>query len=724
MRALTHALAGTGLALMTACATPAATPEAPVPGAASAPAAPAAAAAAFEDKYLWMEEVEGERALAWVRAQNTRSLAQLQADPRYAALEADALNIIRATDRLTFGGYIEGYVSNFWQDDRQVRGVWRRATFDSWRAGTPAWETVLDIDQLAAREGRNWVYQGASCFDPVDYWNTRCLVTLSDGGKDASVRREFDLRTRTFVEGGFSLPEAKAGTAWRDADTLLVGTDWGAGTLTESGYPFIIKALDRGQPLSAARELFRGAPSDVGVWPVRIDDGQRTHNLFNRATTFFTFQSHYLKDDGSVVRLPLPDKHAITGIRDGLLFFSTQEDWTPPGGTPIASGSLVSAPLADVLAGGTVRYTVIYAPGEREAFQSASLSQTGLYVVITRNVKSEVRRYMRGANGSWSFQPVALPQNGVASLADTDIRSDRVFFSYNDMITPPSVLMAESPAAAPVTVQAQPARFDASNLEVQQFEAVSRDGTRVPYFVVHKKGITLNGSTPTLLYGYGGFEVSMLPNYGSYAGKMWLERGGAYVLANIRGGGEFGPAWHQAGLKGNRQVIYDDFIGVAEDLIRRGITSPRRLGAMGGSNGGLLMGVMLTQRPDLFNAVVVQVPLLDMLRYDRLLAGASWVDEYGDPDNPAERPFLERISPYQNLVRRADMPVPFFVTSTKDDRVHPAHARKFAARMEELGMPFLYYENIDGGHSAAANLVEGARRRALEYTYLFERLAD
>lgn len=724
MRAPSTALLVSGLALMTACATPDGPPAPAAPDAAARAAAAPPDAAAFEDRYLWMEEVEGERALAWVRAQNERSLAQLQADPRYAGLEADALAIVRATDRLTFGGYIEGYVTNFWQDDRQVRGVWRRADFASWRAGTPAWETVLDIDQLAAREGKNWVYQGASCLDPLDYWNTRCIVELSDGGKDASVRREYDLKTRSFVEGGFSLPEAKASTAWRDADTLLVSTDWGAGTLTESGYPFVVKALDRGQSLVAARELFRGTPQDVGVWPMRVDDGRRFHNLFTRATTFFTSQTHYLKDDGTVVQLPLPPRHSFAGIRDGLVFFSTQEDWTPPGGTPIRTGSLVSAPLAAMTAGGPVAYSVIYSPGEREAYQGSALSQTGVYVVLTRNVRSEVRRYSRAADGSWGFTTVALPQNGVASVADADIRSERVFFSYNDMITPPSVLMADGPAATPVTVQAQPARFDASNLEVQQFEAVSKDGTRIPYFVVHRKGVTLDGTTPTLLYGYGGFEVSMLPTYGSYVGKMWLERGGAYVLANIRGGGEFGPEWHQAGLKGNRQRIYDDFIGVAEDIIRRGITTPRRLGAMGGSNGGLLMGVMLTQRPDLFNAVVVQVPLLDMLRYDRLLAGASWVDEYGDPDNPQERPFLERISPYQNLVRRADMPKPFFVTSTKDDRVHPAHARKFAARMEELGMPFLYYENIDGGHSAAANLVEGARRRALEYTYLFEQLAD
>lgn len=678
-----------------------------------------------EDKYLWLEDVLGDRALAWVRQQNERSLAVLEGDARFAGLRDNALAIVRATDRLTFGGYADGYVSNFWQDANHVRGIWRRASFDSWRAGTPQWETVLDYDRLAADEGKNWVNSGSTCLDPNDPWNTVCMISLSDGGKDAAVEREWDVKTRSFVAGGFSLPEAKARVSWMDKDTLLVATDWGDGTLTESGYPFIVKTLKRGQTLAQAEEVFRGERTDVAAGAYRVDDGERFHVFFYRNPTFFTSEIHYMRDDGRVVRLNLPSRHSIVGLRGGQVYLSLQEDWRPAGASSAyKSGSLVTAPLAALQGNGDIPVEVIYTPGDRESLQGASLTRSGLVVSISRNVKSEVRRYVRSSAGEWSHTLVDLPRNGVAGVADSDIRSDRVFYSYNDMLTPPSVFMAETPAQAPQVVQSTPARFDAADLEVQQFESVSRDGTRIPYFIVHKKGLVLNGQTPTLLYGYGGFEVSMEPTYSSYTGKLWLERGGAYVLANIRGGGEFGPAWHQAGLKGNRQVIFDDFISVAEDLIARRITTPRRLGAMGGSNGGLLMGVMLTQRPDLFNAVVVQVPLLDMLRYDKLLAGASWVDEYGDPDNAAERPFLERISPYQNLRRRSDMPEPFFVTSTKDDRVHPGHARKMAARMEELGMPFLYYENIDGGHSAAANLVEGARRRALEWTYLTRKLMD
>lgn len=684
---------------------------------------------AENDSYLWLEEVEGERALNWVRENNTRSLNKLQSDPRYKNLEEDALAIVRAKDRLTFGGYSQGYVSNFWQDATQIRGLWRRASFDSWRTNAPQWEPILDFDKLSKDEGKNWVYKGASCLDPNDQWNTICLLSLSNGGKDANEKREFDIKTKSFVTNGFLIPEAKSGITWIDKDNLYVATNWGEGTLTESGYPFVVKKLARGQDLRDAKEVFRGDVKDVSAGSYRIDCGNHYHWFFYRNPTFFTTQTSFLKDDGSIVPMALPDKHSIVGIRDGQLYFTIAQDWTPRGSSQVfTSGALLHAPMKEIAApSGKVTASVIYAPGPREALQSASMTKSGIAIEITNNVKSELRLYSKTENGSqisWTQKRVDLPPNGVASIADSGIRQDEIFYSYNDFVTPPSILYAANADTKPLTVQAQAARFSAEGLEVSQFEAKSKDGTMIPYFVVRKKGVPLNGQTPTLLYGYGGFEVSMQPNYSAYTGKMWLERGGAYVLANIRGGGEFGPEWHQAGLKTKRQIIYDDFIGVAEDLIAKRITSPRRLGIMGGSNGGLLMGVMFNQRPDLFNAVVIQVPLLDMLRYDKLLAGASWVDEYGSPSIPAERAWLEKMSPYHNLKKSAKAPVPFIVTSTKDDRVHPGHARKFGAKMDELGMPYLYYENIDGGHSAAANLVEGAKRRALEFTYLTQKLMD
>jgi prolyl oligopeptidase len=679
-----------------------------------------------DDPFLWLEEVEGEKALNWVRGQNARTLPVLQDDVRYKRLEKDALAIVQAKDRLTFGGFSNGYVSNFWQDTDHVRGIWRRARFADWKAGKPDWDVLLDIDQLAKDEGKNWVYKGSNPFDPNDLWNTTALISLSNGGKDANVLREWNVKTRSFVVDGFSLPEAKSDATWLDADTLLVATDWGPDSLTDSGYPFIVKKLKRGQALADAVEIYRGTKTDVAASALRIDDGKRFHHFISRSPSFFTSETSHLADDGSVSKLDLPPKHSLVGLRAGTLYFTIQSPWTPRGATnEFPTGALLSAPLEALRATtGPLPVTSIYAPGPREALQSADMAKAGIYVTLSRNVKSEVRLYTQGARGAWRFTPVALPANGVASLADSGLRQNEVFFSYNDFVTPPSILYAPTAKAKPTSVQSQPARFDAAGLEVLQYEATSKDGTKIPYFLVGKKGLVRDGQAPTLLYGYGGFEVSMLPNYSANMGKLWLEYGGVYVLANIRGGGEFGPEWHQAGLKGKRQVIYDDFIAVAEDLIARKITSPRRLGIQGGSNGGLLMGVMMTQRPDLFNAVVCQVPLLDMLRYDKLLAGASWVDEYGDPDVAAERPWLEKFSPYQNLKKQSPFPETFFITSTKDDRVHPGHARKYAAKMESLGMPFLYYENIDGGHAAAANLVESAKQRALVSTYLMQKLMD
>lgn len=679
-----------------------------------------------EDKYLWLEDVEGEKALNWVKSQNDRSLAKLQADARYKKFEDEAMAMVKAKDRLTFGGYVEGYVSNFWQSDTQIHGVWRRAKFDNWKTGNPEWESIIDFDELSKKEDKNWVYKGADCLNSRDMWNTICLMSLSNGGKDANIKREYDIKTRKFVDNGFLIPEAKSDTTWIDKDTILLGTDWGKDSLTESGYPFIVKTLKRGQKLEDAKEVFRGEKTDVSAGAYRVEDAPNHYEyFFYRSPTFFTNITFYQKPNGEIAKLDLPQKKNIVGLRDGKLYVTLNEDWTPRGSSQVfEQGSLVETSLAQVADNsGKIDVKVIYAPQNREAIQSASLVKSGIIVDLSKNVKSEIRFYQKSGN-DWQYSTIDLPKNGVAGIADLDSFTDQIFYSYNDFITPPSIYMAQTQTQKPQIIQSQPARFDANDLMVEQLEATSKDGTKVPYFVVHKKNIKFDGSTPTLLYGYGGFEVSMLPNYSPYIGKMWLERGGAYVLANIRGGGEFGPAWHDAGLKTKRQVVYDDFIGVAEDLIKRKITSPRRLGIMGGSNGGLLMGVMLTQRPELFNAVVVQVPLLDMLRYHKLLAGASWVDEYGSPEIANERAWLEKLSPYQNLHKRADFPEPLIVTSTKDDRVHPGHARKYGAKLEELGMPFLYYENINGGHSAAANLVEGAKRRALEFTYLSEKLMD
>ena len=669
------------------------------------------------DPYGWLEEVEGARALDWVHAQNARSLAVLENDPRFAGMKAQALAIAAAADRIPMPGVRGGMVYNFWQDATHVRGLWRRTTPGGYRSADPPWETLLDIDALAAVEKANWVYKGAQCRWP-DY--DRCLISLSDGGKDAVTVREYDLKSRAFVPGGFSLPEGKQDVAWQDADTVLVGRDWGPGTMTSSGYPFVVKRLKRGQPLDQAVEVFRGQASDVSANGVVMRDGDgRAVTLFSRNLTFYESET-WIDTPRGPERLALPAKAGVQGLVRGQILISLQEDWSG-----FRSGALVSIDAAEAAAApGALKPKLVLQPGPRQSIEGVATTRAHVLVDLYDNVRGGVRRYAL-EDGRWQGHDLALPANASVDVVSTEKESEAYFASATSFLMPSTLWLGDAAAAeAPVEVKASPARFDASNDVIEQFEASSTDGTKIPYFVVHPKGMKLDGSNPTLLYAYGGFQVSMTPAYSGTTGKLWLEKGGVYVLANIRGGGEFGPSWHQAGLKGNRQRVFDDFAAVARDLIARRITAPRRLGIMGGSNGGLLMGVELTQHPDLWNAVVLQVPLLDMLRYHKLLAGASWIAEYGDPDKPDERPFLERISPYQAVKAGVKYPEPFFVTSTKDDRVHPAHARKMAAKMEGLGLPFLYYENTDGGPSAAANLQETARRVSLEFMYLTRKLVD
>ncbi len=675
-------------------------------------------AAASPDPFLWLEDVQGERALSWVRQQNGRSLQRLSADPRYQNAEQQARAILEDRSRIPYGTLRGGFVYNFWQDDQHVRGLWRRTPLASYATTSPSWETLLDVDALARVEGRNWVYKGVAC---QPHEGPRCLVSLSDGGQDAKVVREFDVPTRSFVADGFILPEAKSDVTWKDADTLLVATKFDEHSLTESGYPYIVKQWHRGQPLSQARELYRGEAQDVLASPARLDGDHGTQLLvIVRARTFFS--SDYLAVGPSSLRpMTLPPKVDLQGISHGELLFLIRQDWQI-GGVSFQTGSLLSMPLASISDAQPPIRTLLV-PGPRDSIEQVAVTRSGALVALYSNVKGRLLR-LQFDGRAWTSTDIALPANGAVGIATANERSDTAFATYEDFLTPATLYQVAVPTLHAVPVKSLAPKFDAAGFTVEQLEASSRDGTRVPYFVVRPKAFVANGAAPTLLYGYGGFSISMLPSYLGTTGKLWLERGGVYVLANIRGGGEFGPAWHEAGLKTHRQVVYDDFIAVAEDLIARRITSARRLGIEGGSNGGLLMGVMLTQRPELFHAAVIQVPLLDMLRFDKLLAGASWVDEYGSPQVPQERAWLEKMSPYQNLHFRKDYPEVFLLTSTKDDRVHPGHARKYAARLESLHMPFLYYENIDGGHSAAADLRERARRVALEFVYLSQRLID
>lgn len=670
------------------------------------------------DPYLWLEQVEAPRAMAWVEAENSRSLGILEGDPRFAALQADALAIVEATDKIPMPRQRGDTLVNFWQDATHVRGLWRATTPDSYRGASPVWRTLIDLDALAAAEHANWVWHGAEC-DPLD--PRRCLVMLSDGGEDADTLREFDLAAGRFVADGFALPKSKQTAAWQDADTLIVARDWGAGTMTASGYPFVVKQVRRGQPLAAATELFRGEPSDVAAQVASYADGEgRRVAIIQRGVTFFESEVYVIAGD-KAVRLDLPRKADVQGLLGGRLIVQLNEAWTPAnaGGAAFPAGALVA-----VDPDGVAPAELVFVPGPRQSIDAVAVTRGRVLASVYDNVRGRAMSFARRPDGGWSAATAALPDNASVDIVSTSRLSDEAYVAVQSFLVPTSLWSLDARTAAATRLKATPARFDTDGLVTEQFTATSKDGTQVPYFLVHRRDARPSGDTPTLLNAYGGFQVSMTPFYGAGVGKLWLERGGAFALANIRGGGEFGPAWHEAALKLKRQNAYDDFAAVARDLVTRRITSPRRLGIFGGSNGGLLMGVAMTQHPDYWNAVAIEVPLLDMLRYEQLSAGASWVGEYGSVADPAERANLARISPYNNLARGVAYPEPFIWTTTKDDRVGPVQARKFAARMKEYGLPYLYWENTEGGHAGGANLKQRARAEALEMTYFTRRLMD
>jgi prolyl oligopeptidase len=705
-----HFLLAAPLLMLAACQT--AIPLAPPPPATVAPvAAPA-------DPYLYMEDADSSRALDWVREQNARTLDVLQKDPRYATLKADALAVLTATDRIPEVAFGHGdELRNFWQDKTHVRGIWRQTSLPSFRKAHPAWTTLLDVDALAFTEKADWVWEGAQCLPPA---NQRCLLKLSDGGKDANSLREFDASTKTFVTGGFVAPESKQDVEWYDANTLYIGRDWGPGTLTASGYPYIVKEWKRGTPLSAAREVFRGEKTDVSASAtvLRDADGKPQAVIMEQATSFFEVRYFLLTDQGTTA-LPFPLKSQVRGLLDGQVILSLQQDFPAQS---MRQGDLISFDLAALKANAaTAKATLVLRPAENQAIDHMEFTRSRLLVALYEDVKGTLVSYAHG-RGGWTRSAISVPPE-VSVTIETAARSgDRAIVTTQSFLTPTQQWLVDTANGRKELLRSLPARFDASRDAVEQQWAVSADGTRIPYFVVRPKNLKLDGTAPTLLYAYGGFQISETPSYSGVIGKLWLERGGVFVLANIRGGGEFGPRWHQAGLKENRQRVFDDFTAVAKSLIERGITSPPHLGIMGGSNGGLLMGVAMTQHPELYNAIVIQVPLLDMLRYTQIGAGASWVGEYGDPAIPAERAYIEKYSPYQQLRAGMKYPEVFFETATHDDRVHPAHARKAAARLQELGYPFYYYENTEGGHSTEANLLDRAQDYALDFTYLSQKL--
>lgn len=674
-----------------------------------------------DDPYLWLEDVEGEEALAWARERNEETIAAIrggEGGDELDALSARLLEVFDASDKIPRVSKIGDRYYNLWKDAEHKRGLWRRTTLESWKTDTPEWETVLDLDALGAAEGENWVWKYADCLPP-EY--QRCMLSLSRGGADATVMREFDLGTKSFVtKKPFELPEAKQWTDWIDKNTLYVGTDFGEGSLTDSGYARQVKVWKRGKPLSKAKLAFEGEVTDVSAGAWRDHRPGHERDFAWRSKTFFTNEIYLLTKKGPQ-KVDKPDGAKLRVWKDHALI-ELRADWAI-GGEMWQAGSLLVADF-DAWMAGDRTLEPLFVPTETAALDRVEMTANHLVITILDMVSSRVEVLTPTADG-WSRAPLdGAPGLGTLRFAPVDTYgSDAFWLTITDFLTPTSIAHGVIGSAPAEVLKQRKERFDASDLVTTQHLATSADGTEIPYFQVARKDLAVDGSNPTLLYGYGGFEVSLMPGYSATRGMAWLEKGGVYVIANIRGGGEFGPGWHQAALKDKRLRAYEDFAAVAQDLVARGVTSRERLACRGGSNGGLLTGNMYTLYAELFGGIISSVPLLDMRRYNQLLAGASWMGEYGDPDDPEQWAYIREFSPYHNVDPARDYPPLLITTSTRDDRVHPAHARKMVALLKEHGKDVAYYENIEGGHGGAADNSQAAFLYALQYTWTWQQLS-
>jgi len=683
------------------------------------PKTPAPAAqAAGDDENLWLDDIDGAKPLAWVKAENAKTVKAYAQGEDFKTLDARILEMLDSDAKIPMVSKIGDRYYNLWRDKDHPKGLWRRTTLAEYRKDKPAWETVIDLDALSASEKENWVWHGATCLKP-DY--RRCLVSLSRGGADADVVREFDLTSKTFVKDGFTLPEAKSQVAWIDDDHLYVATDFGPGSMTDSSYPRIVKEWKRGTPLSAATTVYEGKHDDMAISAFRDRTPGFERDLVQRAMDFYTSQTFLRGKDGKLTKIDVPDD-AITDIEREWLLIELRTDWTV-GGTTYASGSLLAAKFDDYMAGKR-ELVPLFTPDAHTSLAGYSWTRHHLFLNLMRDVVSEVRVLTPADKGAWKSD-VLGGAPALSTMQATGIDADEgddYFLTVTGFLQPTTLYHGTLGRDGREALKHTPTFFDASKYVVTQHFATSKDGTKVPYFELASKTLKADGNNPTLVYGYGGFEISLQPAYAASAGRAWLEKGGVYVVANIRGGGEYGPRWHQAAMKANRPRAYEDFAAVSQDLIDRKITSPKHMGMMGGSNGGLLAGNMLTKYPQLYGAVVSQVALLDMKRYPHMSAGASWMAEYGNPDNPEEWTFIQTFSPYHNLHKGTAYPPVLFTTSTRDDRVGPVHARKMAARMQAMGLDASFYENLEGGHGAAADNKQSAFMSALAYVWLWDHL--
>jgi prolyl oligopeptidase len=682
----------------------------------------AAAADAADDAnpYLWLTQIHARKALAWVEAQTGRSDLALESDPSYARDRSQILDVLNADTRIPEGVLDHGWVLNFWQSADHVRGVWRRTTIADYARKAPHWRTLLDVDQLDRQMHKDWVWQDADCTAAFD----RCLVELSPGGGDAAEWREYDPGRHRFIAGGFTLPVAKSEIAYLRPDAVLVATDFGPGSMTPSSYPRIVKLWRRGEPLARAQTVFAGRPDDMTVVPTVFHGPDGSVALIVRRPSFFTANYYVVRSDGSTLKLPLPEDAEVVGVTRGQLIATLQSSWTVDGRT-IGQGALIAYPVSSYARTGRKQpVSVLYTPGPHAMIDQVSAGRDSVYASIYQDVTGSIHEF-HASQGKWSDRRLALPRGGSTSIVSTNDWGPEAYFTFESFLTPPA-LYAYGGHGKPELIKAQPASFDARGIVVRQYWATSNDGTKVPYFLVRPK--KARGAIPTILYGYGGFQLALTPWYWNEGHKpldavqTWVMHGGAIAVANIRGGGEFGPAWHQAALKYHRQRAYDDFESVAADIEQRGLATPKQLGIVGASNGGLLVSTVMVERPKLFAAVVCQRPLIDMLIYTHFGAGASWTGEYGDPADQKMAAYIRSYSPFQNVKRGVDYPPILFITETTDDRVTPVFGRMMAAKMEAQGHDVLYNEAAEGGHGPGATHAEEAEYWALSYTFLAKKL--
>jgi prolyl oligopeptidase len=680
------------------------------------------------DPFLWLEEVEGPQVRAWVEARNAETKQALCGD-QFEQDRRAILAILNASDRIPWVSQRGQHLYNFWQDEQNPKGLWRRTTPASYRESAPEWEILLDLDALAKREGEDWVWHGCVSLPPTHRLG---LVQLSRGGSDAAVIREFDLGEKRFVDGGFFLPEAKTNVAWLDLDTLLVSSALGGESFqTTSGYARTVRRWQRGAQFAQAPVLFECERSEMAAFAWREHSPRHPRTCFMRRPDFFHSVFH-VEDDAGVRRQVDIPTDAYLYIERNWLVINLRSDWSVAGQSYKAGALLVTD--IDTLLAGKRDFAVLFEPTTTCFLQHFGAAGDTVAFKILDNVRSRVL-LARCQDGKWRTGTVAgfpdmatvdfyrLVEDDVDWLGDRAREGETFVVSSHNSITPPTMWLAGFGQRAELIKQS-PARFDAAGLAISQHHATAVDGATIPYFQIARAGRPLDGAVPCLLTGYGGFQLASLPQYAAHMGKFWLERGGVLVIANIRGGGEFGPDWHKAGIRAGKKLAHDDFAAVAKDLIARGVTRPDRLACKGGSNGGLLVGNMLTRYPELFGAIDCAVPLLDMKRYTRLTAGPSWIGEYGDPDKPEDWAFLQDISAYHNVQPSRRYPPILLTTSARDDRVHPGHARKMAAKLAAQGHRVYFHEPLDGGHAGAADNAHLAFNMALSFAFLRKTIGE